>query len=149
MADNRVCFTLDSTLESVNQAEESVTRVAAEAGFQGEQVHEICMAVREAAINAVLHGNKYDPQKKVRVCFETKPGMLQVTITDEGPGFEPEHVPDPLAPKNLLKQSGRGIFLLRSYMDEVRFRRLATGMETVMIKYLRGKAANGKENAKP
>jgi serine/threonine-protein kinase RsbW len=149
MTENRVSYTLDSTLESVNQAEETARQMAAEVGFQNEAAHEIAMAVREAAVNAVLHGNQYDPAKKVRVSYEKKPGLLQVTVTDEGPGFEPEQLPDPLAPENLLKQSGRGIFLIRSYMNEVRFRRLATGMEMVMIKYLRGQAANGKESAKP
>ena len=92
------------------------------------------MAVREAMINAVLHGNNYDPAKRVNLTLEQNGKELIVTITDEGHGFVPEEVPDPLAPENLLKESGRGIFLMRAFMDEVRFRKLNPGTEIILIK---------------
>ena len=144
----RVSYRLESTLESVNQAEEVATTIASKAGFTEEEIHRISMAVREAAVNAVLHGNHYDPQKKVTVGFENTNGTLIITIADEGRGLEAAAVPDPLAPENLLKQSGRGIFLIRAFMDEVRIRSLQPGTEITMIKHVQGSVAEGKEESK-
>jgi serine/threonine-protein kinase RsbW len=127
-------MTLESTLEGVNQAESAIENFAAECGVGGDELQEVMMAVREATVNAVLHGNAYDPQKRVQVEFERLPGRLQVTVRDQGKGFDAEHVPDPLAPENLLKQSGRGIFLIRTYMDEVHVRNMHPGTEIILIK---------------
>jgi len=121
--------------------------MAAKAGFADDDRHRISMAVREAAVNAVLHGNAYNPAKKVRVSFENTGEALVITIADEGPGLREEDVPNPLAPENLLKQSGRGIFLMRSFMDEVRFQTLAPGTEITLIKHVPGDSA-GQEDAK-
>ncbi|MFB3916023.1 MAG: ATP-binding protein [Terriglobales bacterium] len=148
MIDNRLSYTLGSSVEGINLAEDIARRAAAEAGFQEEEIHVISMAVREAAINAAQHGNRCDPNKKVQLLVEKEPDRLQITIRDEGKGFDPAQVQDPLAPGNLLRQSGRGIFLIRSYMDEVRFRRLESGMEAVLVKHLRGAPAEHKENPK-
>jgi len=148
MTAKRVSYRLDSTLESVNQAEEAAGAIAAKAGFDEEEIQRISMAVREAAVNAVLHGNQYDPQKKMTVGFENTDGTLIITITDEGRGLDLSQVPDPLAPENLLKQSGRGIFLIRAFMDEVRIRTLQPGTEITMIKHVHGHLAAGKEEAK-
>ena len=93
--------------------------MAAEAGFDDEEIMKISMAVREGAVNAVLHGNAYDPNKKVTLAFERTPDNLVIIIRDQGKGLEASKIPDPLAPENLLKTSGRGIFLIRSFMDEV------------------------------
>ena len=75
------------------------------------EVMQISMAVREAAVNAVLHGNAYDPEKKVKLDFERTGNELVITIRDQGKGLDMAKIPDPLAPENLLKTSGRGIFL--------------------------------------
>lgn len=147
MAAMRVSYRLDSTLESVNQAEEAATKVAEQAGFDEEQVARISMAVREAAVNAVLHGNAYDPGKKVELGFENTDEKLIITVRDEGKGLDPSTLPDPLAPENLLKQSGRGIFLIRAFMDEVRIRSLEPGTEITMIKHVHGPEAEGKEES--
>ena len=112
MTKNRVSYTLDSTLETVNNAEETAGRIAAEAGFDDEDVMKISMAVREAAVNAVLHGNAYDPGKKVTLAFERTAQDLVITIRDQGKGLDPNKIPDPLASENLLKTSGRGIFII-------------------------------------
>lgn len=141
----RVSYTLDSTLESVNKAEETAHDIAVKAGFDEDETQRIAMAVREAAVNAVLHGNSYDPRKKVMVSFETTQDTLTVTIRDQGKGLESQDIPDPLAPENLLKQSGRGIFLIRAFMDEVRFRNMEPGTEITLIKKLSGEARDGKE----
>jgi serine/threonine-protein kinase RsbW len=144
----RVSYRMDSTLESVNQAEELAAKVASKAGFDEESVNRIAMAVREAAVNAVLHGNAYDPTKKVTIGFESTSVALVITVSDEGRGLNPDNIPDPLAPENLLKQSGRGIFLIRAFMDEVRIRSLKPGTEVTMIKNVQGEDAEGKEESK-
>jgi serine/threonine-protein kinase RsbW len=135
-APQRVSYRMESTLESVNKAEEMADQVAAQAGLDEDTRGGFSMAVREAIINAVLHGNAYDTAKRVNLSFEQNGRELIVTITDEGTGFIPDEVPDPLAPENLLKQSGRGIFLMRAFMDEVRFRKLNPGTEIILIKRL-------------
>lgn len=146
MTAHRVTYTLDSNLDSVNHAEDVAEKFAAETGFEEDEVQEIGMAVREATVNAVLHGNAYDPGKKVRISFARHPGMLEITVSDEGKGFDAAKVPNPLAPENLLKQSGRGIFLIRTYMDEVSFRDLQPGTEIKLTKHVRGASADAKEN---
>jgi serine/threonine-protein kinase RsbW len=135
-APQRVSYRMESTLESVNKAEEMADQIASQAGFDEDTRSGIAMAVREGMINAVLHGNAYDPAKRVNLTFEQTGRELVVTIADEGRGFVPEEIPDPLAPENLLKESGRGIFLMRTFMDEVRFRKLNSGTEITLIKRL-------------
>jgi len=132
----RVSYTLDSTLESVNKAEQTAEALAAKMPFDDESCHRIAMAVREAAVNAVLHGNAYDPNKKVTVSFENTGDSLVIKIADQGRGLKDEDIPDPLAEENLLKQSGRGIFLIRSFMDEVRIRNLEPGTEITLVKHI-------------
>jgi serine/threonine-protein kinase RsbW len=145
MTEQRVSYTMDSTLETVDNAEQAATRIATEAGFDEEEVMRISMAVREAAINAVLHGNAYDPGKKVRLDFESTTRDLVITIRDQGKGLDINNIPDPLAPENLLKTSGRGIFLIRSFMDEVHIHPSKTGTEIKLVKHVHGSAADGKE----
>jgi serine/threonine-protein kinase RsbW len=145
MSAHRVSYTLDSTLDTVNSAEEVASQIATEAGFGDEEVMKIAMAVREAAVNAVLHGNAYDPGKKVTVDFERTAEDLVITIRDQGKGLDMNKVPDPLAPENLLKTSGRGIFLIRSFMDEVEINPSQTGTEIKLIKHVHGPAGDGKE----
>jgi len=142
---NRVSYTLDSTLESVNHAEETALKFAIKSGFPDEEVQRISMAVREGVVNAVLHGNKYDPNKKVRVSFENCPDSIVIRISDEGAGMDPDSVPDPLAAENILKTSGRGIFLMRSFMDEVQVHNLNPGTEIILIKHVGGDSVDAKE----
>lgn len=149
MTANRVSYTLDSTLESVNQAEGTALNLAEQSGFSEDEAQRISMAVREGMVNAVLHGNQYDPQKKVRISFESYENSLVIRIADEGKGLDPDHIPDPLAPENLLKTSGRGIFLIRAFMDEVRFATLNPGTEITLIKHVHGGGAeDAKESSK-
>jgi serine/threonine-protein kinase RsbW len=92
--------------------------------------------VREAVVNAVVHGNRYNENKKVRFSCVKNSERLTVRVADEGEGFDPAQLPDPLAPENLLRSSGRGIFLIRSFMDELEVKRLEpAGTELVLIKY--------------
>lgn len=144
----RVSYTLESTLETVNKAEETALAFASKSGFDEDEVGRIAMAVREATVNAVLHGNAYDPNKRVTIAFESNPEALTISIRDEGKGLESDEIPDPLAPENLLKQSGRGIFLIRAFMDEVRFRNMDPGTEITLIKHVGGADRDGKEASK-
>jgi len=123
-------------MESVSEVEAAADQLATEAGLDEDQRFHIGMAVREAAINAVLHGNEYDPSRHIEVALENTGKSLVITIADEGTGFNPDNVPDPLAQENLLRGTGRGIFLIRSLMDEVHFRQLHPGTELTLIKHL-------------
>jgi serine/threonine-protein kinase RsbW len=134
--DGRITFSLSSTMESVSEVEAAAERLAEQAGIDEEDRFRVTMAVREAAVNAVLHGNEYDPTKKITVSLENTGSELVITIADEGKGLVPESVPDPLAPENLLRGTGRGIFLIRSFMDEVHFRQLHPGTEVTLVKKL-------------
>jgi serine/threonine-protein kinase RsbW len=129
-------------MESVSEVEEAADHLATEAGLDEDQRFHIGMAVREAAINAVLHGNEYDPTRQIDVSLENTGKDLVFVIADQGHGFNPEKVADPLAAENLLRGTGRGIFLIRSLMDEVHFRQLHPGTELTLIKHL---APTGKE----
>lgn len=129
-------LSLGSSMESVAEIEHAAERLAIEAGLNEDQQFHLTMAVREAAINAVLHGNEYAPDKTVTASFENTGSDLVIRIADQGPGLDPETLPDPLAPENLLRGTGRGIFLIRSLMDEVHFRQLHPGTELTLIKHL-------------
>lgn len=132
---SRVSFTLESSLDSVNKVEQTGEQWAERAGFDDDTVPHIAMAVREAAVNAVLHGNAYDKNKLITASFEITSDSLVIHVADQGPGLDPDGIPDPLAPENILRGSGRGIFLIRSFMDEVHFRQLHPGTELTLIKY--------------
>jgi serine/threonine-protein kinase RsbW len=128
---------LDSTLDSVDSAEELALDVAQRAGFDEDDLMKIGMAVRESMVNAVVHGNRYNSHKKVRFSVGHNSDRLTLRIADEGEGFDFATVPDPLAPENLMRTSGRGIFLIRSFMDEFEMRHLDVGgTELTLVKYL-------------
>lgn len=133
---SRTSMTLASSLESVDRVEQAAEQMAKAAGIDEEDLYRITMAVREAAVNAVLHGNSYDPDKNITASFENTGASLVIRIADQGAGLDLEKLPDPLAPENLLRGSGRGIFLIRSFMDEVHFRQLHPGTEMTLIKHL-------------
>lgn len=127
---------LESRIESVDQAEAAAEDVANRAGFDEVERHRIAMAVREITVNAVMHGNAYDTRKKVTIEFCIQSDELVVCVKDEGNGFDMTEVPDPLAPENLLRQSGRGIFLARAFMDEVELQPSTQGTRVRLIKHL-------------
>jgi serine/threonine-protein kinase RsbW len=132
----RMSFLLTSTMESVDAVEAAAEKLAVEAGLSEDERFRVSIAVREAAVNAVVHGNEYDPAKHIVVSLENTGAALGFTIADQGKGLDPEKLPDPLAPENLLRGTGRGIFLIRSFMDEVHFRQLNPGTELTLVKRL-------------
>src|SRR4029077_6342525 len=111
----KVSYTLASTVETVDRAEQMAEQWATELGFEEEERGKISMAVREAVVNAVHHGNAYDPGKQIVVGFESTGKALTVRVTDQGAGLDASVIPDPLAPENLLLDHGRGIFLIRTF----------------------------------
>jgi serine/threonine-protein kinase RsbW len=127
---------LESTKETISRAAALVVHFAEKQNYGKQQCHEIELAVREAVANAVLHGNRCDSSKKVFLSAEMYPSGLVVHVRDEGRGFDPRCVPDPLIPGNLLQESGRGLFLVKAYMDEVIWRPACVGgTEITLIKY--------------
>ncbi len=128
---------LDSTLESVDTAEEAVLHQAQELGFDEDDLHRIGMSVRESMVNAVVHGNRYNARKKVHVSVTRSAERLEIVIGDEGEGFDMSSLPDPLANENLLRHSGRGLLLIQAFMDEFQMRpREPKGAEVRMVKYV-------------
>jgi serine/threonine-protein kinase RsbW len=128
---------LDSTLESVDSAEKAVLREARHLRFEDDDLHKIGMSVRESMVNAVVHGNRYSARKKVRLTISQTPDRLVVVIADEGAGFDVASLPDPLADENLLSPSGRGLMIMRAFMDELLIRtRVPSGTEVKMVKYV-------------
>jgi serine/threonine-protein kinase RsbW len=132
---------IHSNFDMVDFVQVVSDRVGQLAGMDEDTVHWIGVAVRESVINAIKHGNREHPGKLVTVEFTFEPVAdpreLVVRVLDEGEGFDPQEVADPLAPENMLKASGRGIFFMRSFMDDVVLRRAADGgMEVRMVKKL-------------
>jgi serine/threonine-protein kinase RsbW len=105
-------------------------------GLDEDQLFDVSVAVRESVVNAIKHGNKNDQAKRVVVEFSTVPrDQMTVRVQDQGEGFDPEDVPDPLSPENLMKGSGRGILFMRNYMDDVSIGRAQDGgMQVWMMK---------------
>ena len=132
---SRVSLTLESTIASVNAVEETALEYAQAAGFSPDIASHLSMVAGEAAANAVMHGNKYDATKQITATFEITDSALTIKVADQGEGLDPDSIPDPLAPENLLRSSGRGVFLMRAFMDEVHFRRLDPGPEISLIKH--------------
>jgi serine/threonine-protein kinase RsbW len=118
--------------------------VGSTAGLDEDELHWVSVAVRESVVNAIKHGNKNDPAKRVIVEFSPVPATaadeLVIRIEDQGEGFIPEEVADPLSPENILKSSGRGIFLIRNFMDETVLKKVQGGMEVRMVKKLKADA---------
>ena len=112
---------LVSRLDSLKEAQDLLASAAAAAGLDGDTAVNIGVAVRESLINAIKHGNRLDPAKQVHFSVALAADVLEIVVADEGPGFDPESVPDPFAPENLLKPDGRGMLMMRSFMDEVTF----------------------------
>jgi serine/threonine-protein kinase RsbW len=132
---NKIEVRIGSALEYLDLVQIITDCITGFMGFDEDTAHWIGMSVRESVTNAIQHGNKLDPSKKVQIAFDIEPDHLEVSVKDEGNGFRVEDLPDPLDPANLLKPSGRGIFYIRSFMDEVEFRPLSQGgMEVHMVK---------------
>jgi len=127
---------LESTLESVDSAEQIVLAEAEALGLDDDDLYRVGIAIRECMVNAVVHGNRYNSRKKVHLKVERTADRLTIVVRDEGEGFDPNAVPDPLAGENLLRGSGRGVMLMQSLMDEFQISQgQPQGTEVKMVKY--------------
>jgi len=135
-------MSLSSRFENIEMAQHLCGKLLEGWDLSEETTHWILMALREALANAIKHGNGQDLEKRVHLEMEVVGSTLRIKIQDEGQGFDPSRILDPLAPENRLKTSGRGIFYMRTFMDEVRFHQMdGGGMEIVLTKDL----AEGKQ----
>lgn len=118
---NKVKIDIQSSFEMVDLVQVAFESLSSQVGFDPDSAHWMSIAIRESVTNAVRHGNKLDPTKRVMVYFDYNQPEFTVIVEDEGEGFNPAAVPDPLAEENLLRASGRGIFFMKNFMDEVTY----------------------------
>ncbi len=131
-------MSIPSQPDQVQVVEKEAERLAEKLGFDEDERDSLAIAVTEVVANAIYHGNKSDPRKRVYLRFALTGDTLTIHVRDEGVGFRVEHVADPLDPKNLLKESGRGIFIVRTLMDDIQFHFSAKGTEVVLMKKHKG-----------
>jgi len=140
---NEIEVMITSALDNIDLVQTLSDCVTAFMKFDENSAHWIGMSIREAVTNAIQHGNKLDLGKKVEVCFKMASDSLAVSVRDQGCGFQSDEIPNPLEGDNLLKPSGRGIFYMRLFMDEVEFRPLSQGgTEVYMVKKLKTTDSN-------
>jgi serine/threonine-protein kinase RsbW len=126
-----------SRLDMLEMVQTVLTHLGGLVGFGEEATHYMTVAIRESVINAIRHGNAGDERKRVAIAFTLHLRTLEVSVRDEGAGFDPGAVPNPTADENLLKAGGRGIFFMRSFMDEVSYTFPSSGGTVVtMVKKL-------------
>ena len=133
MTDQTTRLVLPSHIEAVADAAAAVTDFIRNCGVSEELSFGIEMAVRESVTNAMVHGNQEDESKSVEVIFNCHDNELEIEVRDQGEGFDPAKVPDPTNAENLLKTSGRGIFLMRTFMDEIEWRNRPEGGTAVRM----------------
>lgn len=124
---------IESDPNNLITVEEFVNYFSKDLGLSEEQLSVLLLAVTEATTNAIIHANKCDPSKLVKIHAQIEDSKLLIKIKDEGKGFDPTKLPDPTEPENLLKDSGRGVFLMKVYMNEVKYNVTPSGLETILI----------------
>lgn len=132
MAEPKYFLEIESTPNNLITVEEFVNYFSIELGLDQEKINGLLLAVTEATTNAIIHGNKNNKLKMVRIYVYVDGSTLTVKIKDEGKGFDPTTVPDPTDPENLLKDSGRGLYLMRVYMDSLTYNQTDEGTETIL-----------------
>jgi serine/threonine-protein kinase RsbW len=119
--EKEICVEIPSRLEDLSRVEKLAQKIAKTYCLSQDKLDNLAIAVTEAVGNAILHGNRQDPQKLVRIRFHLDGAYLRIEVSDQGSGFDPDALSDPLLPENLMKESGRGVFILKSLMDDVHF----------------------------
>jgi len=133
LADNNFYLEIESDPNNLIVVEEFVNYFSIELNLAEDKIPGLLLSVTEATTNAIIHANKCDKDKKVKIYVNKEDGKLIIKIKDEGKGFDPEDVPDPTEPENLLKDSGRGLYLMRIYMDDLKYNLTPDGTETILI----------------
>ena len=132
MAEEKYHLEIDSDPNNLITVEEFVNYFCKDIQLPDEKLSDVLLAVTEATTNAIIHANKLDANKRVTIDVEVIDSKMIVKVKDEGEGFEPAAIPDPTEPENLLKDHGRGIYLMRVYMDDLEYKRTPTGMMTIL-----------------
>ena len=132
MPENKYHLEIESDPNNLITVEEFVNFFAKDIGLKNEQIAALLLAVTEATTNAIIHANKCNVNKTVTVDVTVNSSTLIVKIIDEGTGFDPAKIPDPTHPENLLKDSGRGVYLMKIYMDDLKYNVTPTGTETIL-----------------
>lgn len=122
-------LTIASNPKNISRVEKFLAKISRSVTLDEIQSHKLMVSLTEAVNNAIIHGNKKDPGKKVVIQGELLPGWLLIMVNDEGRGFKPEGVKNPLKKENLMRESGRGIFLMRTLMDRVEFEKTKSGYQ--------------------
>lgn len=125
---------LPSCVESLHEVVDVAAKVTADLAMSEDACDEVAIALTEAVNNAIFHGNEGVRERRVSVEFAVVDGMLNIAVRDQGPGFDPEAVPDPLAEENLLSPSGRGLLMMRAMVDDVQHHFCAAGTRVVLRK---------------
>ncbi len=132
MTEPKYYLEIESTPNNLITVEEFVNYFSVELGLDQEKINGLLLAVTEATTNAIIHGNKNNKLKMVRIYVFVDGTNMTIKIKDEGKGFDPSIVPDPTDPENLLKDSGRGLYLMRVYMDGLTYNQTPEGTETIL-----------------
>ncbi|MCZ6702321.1 MAG: ATP-binding protein [Ignavibacteria bacterium] len=132
MAEENYNVEIESDPNNLITVEEFVNYFCKDINLTDDQLANVLLAVTEATTNAIIHANKCDQSKMVTIDVKVNETKLVVKVKDEGEGFDPADIPDPTEPENLLNESGRGVYLMRVYMDNVEYNRTPSGMETIL-----------------
>jgi len=124
---------IESDPNNLITVEEFVNYIAMDAGISENKISNLLLCITEAVTNAIIHANKKDITKKVEIRAFVNSEQLEIIVKDEGEGFNPDDIPDPTAPENLLKDHGRGLYLMRIYLDELKYNITPSGTETILI----------------
>lgn len=130
--DTRFSLNIPSDPNNLIKVEKAIQDFSAEIGIGEDQLYGIMLTVSEAVTNAIVHANKSDPSKSVDITVDYNEPVLIIRVKDEGTGFDPSDIPDPTEPENLLKDSGRGLYLMRIYADDLKYNITGSGTETVL-----------------
>lgn len=133
MPHKKFSLEIESDPNNLLTVEEFVNYFAREIGIKEEKISGLILSVTEATTNAIIHGNKKNSGKKVKIDVSAEGHILKITVKDEGIGFDPSLIPDPTKPENLLKDSGRGLYLMKVYMDDIKFKITPDGTETILV----------------
>jgi serine/threonine-protein kinase RsbW len=130
-------MSIPSDPEYIERVEKKTEKIAKQAGLNENATDNLAIAVTEVVANAIVHGNRRDSSKKVTIEFILDERNIKVLISDEGTGFDPKDIKNPTTPENILKESGRGVFIVKALMDDVRFRFSDKGTVTTLIMKLK------------
>lgn len=132
MPENVYVKEIPSDPDLLPQLEDFIMELAIKSHLSDDKLNNLALSFSEAASNSIVHGNKLDKNKKVKITVHVDEKSMIVTIKDEGKGFNIKAVPDPTRPENILKDSGRGIHIMRSFLDDLRYNFTPTGTETIL-----------------